>query len=613
MESDPDFDGASPKKLVMPKPEDGDSNKTVEASTLSRQIKSLKEMIASGEDLQNYLKSRGKEEDPDAAKLLEGHYRELKGLEFIEAYRKQTGKDRVSAPYSVFDGTNKIFDSTEPTSDAAGPNLDEKNAMFRDFDDSESGDDSSKQIKVLSEESDSDFDDVEVDTSYLRKAAASSPTTDAVDEALAPFVDKYGLAITPADIMPLSQLAESVNSAAAELRTNPSAETNKKYKESLQAFLNHRAAMIQRAHEEYIIPGDMKQDWELTADSLLSVSELKLINAAIKPAKSIAPGVPSFGARKFSPKVNRKNAPSWEATLKTAREIDQVNKDNPIKDLAPNWEVQSFEEKLVADENSFFDASGAPAAGVRAGVAGHIVRLISRANAMDQLKDFMTPGTIRLRDSSGVYVGNFTVNSDSGFGNKGKRYATDEEINASLDSIMNAGGKLHLPGTAGSVAAGDVLGDKDMDIFLTSSDRELSAVVAKFGRERNALAYATPFFGITVFADRVRYSQSKFDSGSDKQEGTPMDWWSSKINPNTMETWDHTMKHEIGHIVDARQSTLSNSNGFGSIGSPSRYGRKDSKEKFAELFAKYMRGEPVSDTFMAILRAKGLLKSQGNN
>lgn len=484
--------------------------------------------------------------------------------------------------------------------------------MFRDFDESEQGGDGeAKQIKVLSEESDSDFDDVEVDTSYLRKAAASSPTTDAVDEALTPFVDTYGLAVDPVDIISLSQAAEAVNKAAADLRATPSAETNKKYKESLQAFLNHRAYMIQRAHQNFIIPGDMKKDWELTADSLLSVGELKLINAAIRPAKSIVPGVPGTRAQKFVPKPNRKNAPNWEATLETAKKMDQVNKDNPIKDLAPNWEVQSFEENLITAENSFFDASGAPQAGMRAGVPVHIVRMISRANAMDGVKDFMTPGTMRLRDSSGVYVGNFTVNSS--LGGNGKRHATDEEINASLDSIMNAGGKLHLPGTAGSVAAGDVLGDKDMDIFLTSPDRELSGVVAKFGRERKALAYATPFFGITVFVDRVRSSKSDFDRGTSKQEGTPMDWWSSKINPNTMETWDHTMKHEIGHIVDARSNTLSNSSGFGSIGSPSQYGRKNSKEKFAELFAKYMRGEPVSDTFMNILRTKGLLKSQQNN
>jgi DNA-binding MarR family transcriptional regulator len=111
-------EGPPSQKLVMPKPEEGRSNKTVEASTLFKEIKALKESIANGEELQNYLKSRGREEDPDMAKLLDRQYRELRGLEFVEAYRKQTGKDRVSAPYSVFDGTNKIFDSVKPSPDA---------------------------------------------------------------------------------------------------------------------------------------------------------------------------------------------------------------------------------------------------------------------------------------------------------------------------------------------------------------------------------------------------------------------------------------------------------------------------------------------------------------
>lgn len=492
------------------------------------------------------------------------------------------------------------------------PDFDEKNAMFRDF---EPGEDSNPgQVKVLSEESDSDFDDVEVDTSYLRKAAASSPTTDAVDESLSSFTDKYGLAgalVDLGDILSLSKAAEAVNDAAQELRSTPSAEANKKYKAALQSFLNHRAYVIQSAHRDFIFDGDMKKDWELAADSLLSVAELKLINAAIRPMKVSPSGAPGTAATKFVPKVNRQTAPNWEKTLESARTMDQTNKDNPIQGLASNWEVQSFEKELVAADLIALDENGRPRSGLRKGISPHIAKLITRITTLDKFKDFMTNGTMQVRDSSGTYVGTLTINSASASGN-GRRYATDEEINASLDSIMNAGGKLHLPGTAGSVAAGDVLGDKDMDIFLTSAGRELTDVVKKHGKDSKALAYASPFFGITVFVDRTRNSKADTDRGS-KQEGTPMDWWSTKINPNTMETWDHVMKHEIGHIVDARQSTLSSSNGFGSIGSPSKYGQKDSKEKFAELFAKYMRGEPVSDAFMAILKDKGLLKSQQNN
>jgi hypothetical protein len=289
--------------------------------------------------------------------------------------------------------------------------------------------------------------------------------------------------------------------------------------------------------------------------------------------------------------------------------MDQTNKNNPIKDLAPNWEVQSFEDKLLKDEGSLFDKDGMPVAGMRAGVSPRIVKLLTRATGMAAVQDFMTVGTMQLKDSSGVYAGLLTINSGL---TKGKRYATDEEINAALDSIMDAGGKLHLPGTAGSVAAGDILGDSGMNIFLTSSGRELTAITSVHGKETKALAYATPLLGVTVFVDRTRNSKMDNDRGT-PLEGTPMDWWSSKINPNTMDTWDHTMKHEIGHVVDFRHKTLSDTSNFGSVSSPSRYGRKNSKEKFAELFAKYMRGEQVSDTFMAILRTKGLLKSQQNN
>jgi len=588
MESDPDFDGAAkPSNLFGPT--------YVDKIDPNAYFSPGRRQYGGAWDSKDYWIN------PDGTRVIA----DVDDINKFEMFQKPDGTKKTQSEM-----LRDLEKSKKPSPDATGPNLNEKNAMFRDFDDSESGDDSSKQVKVLSEESDSDFDDVEVDTSYLRKAAAPSPTTDAVDEALAPFVDTYGLAASPGDIMSLSQAADSVNKAAAELRANPSAETNKKYKESLQAFLNHRAYMIQRAHEEYIIPGDMKKDWELPADSLLSVSELKLINAAIKPSKSYGSGIGGGRVQKFSPKVNRKNAPNWAATLETAREMDQTNKNNPIKDLAPNWEVQSFEDKLVAGESDLLDANGAPMAGLRTGVSVHIVKLLSRASVLQEVRDFMTVGTMQLKDSSGVYAGKLTINSGL---TKGKRYATDEEINAALASIMDAGGKLHLPGTAGSVAAGDILKDNGMDIFITSSGRELTAITSMHGTERKALAYATPLFGITVFADRVRDSQSDFDRGSSKQEGTPMDWWSSKINPNTLETWDHTMKHEIGHIVDARSSTLSNDNSFGSIGSPSKYGRKNSKEKFAELFAKYMRGEPVSDTFMAILRNKGLLKSQQSN
>ena len=103
--------------LVMPKAKDNEPQTTYEATTLSRKIKELKDSIASTEDLVSYMAKRGRdlnETDPGVVKDLERDKNKLKGLEFVEAYRKQTGKNRVTAPDSVLSGTNEMF--TGPTS-----------------------------------------------------------------------------------------------------------------------------------------------------------------------------------------------------------------------------------------------------------------------------------------------------------------------------------------------------------------------------------------------------------------------------------------------------------------------------------------------------------------
>jgi antirestriction protein ArdC/DNA polymerase III epsilon subunit-like protein len=98
--------------LVMPKAKDGESQTTYESSTLSRKIKSLKDSIASTDDLISYMEGRGRnlaETDPEVMRDYEKNKAKLKGLEFVESYRKQTGKNRVTAPNSVLDGTNEMF------------------------------------------------------------------------------------------------------------------------------------------------------------------------------------------------------------------------------------------------------------------------------------------------------------------------------------------------------------------------------------------------------------------------------------------------------------------------------------------------------------------------
>ena len=101
--------------LIMPKTKDNESQTTYEASTLSKMIQAVKDSIASTEDLISYMTRTGRdlnETDPGVIRGLERDKTKLKGLEFVEAYRKQTGKNRVTAPNSVLEGTNEIFASS---------------------------------------------------------------------------------------------------------------------------------------------------------------------------------------------------------------------------------------------------------------------------------------------------------------------------------------------------------------------------------------------------------------------------------------------------------------------------------------------------------------------
>ncbi len=425
-----------------------------------------------------------------------------------------------------------------------------------------------------------------------------------------PILEKYSNAPTgtggPGAFLNLGKLAAAVNDAASALRSNPTAENNNKYKAALQTFLNHRAYVIQSAHEKYIISGDMKEDWKLTADGLLSVSELKLINASIKPIQ--------FGEtrpRAFVPQRNRQKLQTWAETLELARQLDKINADNPIADLPDNWEYVSFEQQLRNPKDALVAPDGTRSSALRDEVPAQIAQIIDRLGALSPLEEFMTPGSARISDNSGTYQGVVTINS----GRNGGRVATDEEINAMLASMVSAGNIMHLPGTAGSIAAGDIIGDAPMNMFITDSGRELRIKVAANGPEKPgslAIAYANGRYGITVFVNKAREAKRSIDSGANKAEGSPFDHFSTNIAKNSMEIWDHVVTHEVGHVVAARNN-VNVGNETRGITAPSTYGRQDADEKFAELFAKYMRGEAVSPVFMDILRKRGLLKSQRNN
>lgn len=364
--------------------------------------------------------------------------------------------------------------------------------------------------------------------------------------------------------------------------------------------------MIQKAHQNYVIPGDMKEDWKLTADSILSVGELTLINASIKPVDADTRNNPNQNTSRFAARHNRPKILNLDEIDATVAELDKKNAENPIEGLAANWEVATFASALSP---SAIDTDSAQLLSGIYGMPAALTEVFAKAMAVEKLSEHMRPGVIRLQDSSGNYSGIITINDGSFNG----RVASVEEINSMLGTVMSVGNVMHLPGTPGAVASKDLLGDTGMDIFITDANRELRYKVGLAGRVReNVLAYANTLYGVTIFSERVRESKRDRDRGlRDNLTGGPNSHFSNDIKPDTMDVWEHVTAHEVGHVVAGRAG-VDVSREQANKPAPSLYGGASSDEKFAEYFALYMKTGKAPEWFIDILRSRNLLKSQQN-
>lgn len=450
-------------------------------------------------------------------------------------------------------------------------------------------------IKINSEESDPEFDDVEVDLSQLRKPAASASSASAVEESNKVLVDKYGMAVGfggAFDIKTLHARQVRVNTAAENLRNSPTPENNKEYKKALLDMLNLRSWLIHNAHNNFVIPGDPKQDSLLESDPLLSVAELKLINASITPKH------PLKGVVSSRKSYNRQSLPTWDGLLEEAKLIDEEAKTKPISGISDNWEYGSV-EKIMLDAEAQLKTAVID--------VGGLTDIVSRLGAFGKVKAYLGRGTVVLTDSSGRYSGNFIVN-----GRNGRRMATDSQINASIEALLASSDKIEMPGTPG--AQGKYSFDIGFDVLLTTTQYEHEDSKTT-SAEQGVQAYANPSRGVTVLIDRLTRTQETVDNGrvsGSHIDGSPSAMWSTKVEPNTNDALTHGVIHEVGHMV-AFRALLSKNEMRGDGQAPSRYGRESEHENFAEYYARYMRTGDAPDWFMKILRQRNLLKSQQNN
>lgn len=461
------------------------------------------------------------------------------------------------------------------------------------FEDSDDAGPLSGLIKINSEESDPDFDDVEVDLSQLRKPASGASSASAVDNSNKALAEKYGFAIALGNILDIKTLHTKqvkVNEAAENLKNSPTPENNKKYKEALLDMLNLRSWLIHSAHSQFVIPGDAKQDSMLEADPLLSVAELKLLNASITPKHPLRGPVP----RKS---FNRQSIPNWSEAIEEAKAIDEQAKANPITGIPDNWQTGSV-EKMMLDAKTL----------VRSTLIdmGGLTDLVAEVAAYNRVQTFFGRGTVVLNDSSGRYSGNFIVN-----GRGGKRLATDAQVKASLEAVLSSGNVIDMPGTQ-SARGKYGSENRGFDVLITTTQYEYPESKTT-SAEQGVQAYANPVRGVTILADRLNRTQETVDSGLAKDiDGGPNSLWSTKIDKNTQDAITHGVIHEIGHMI-AFRSGLSKTEMRGDGQAPSRYGRESEHENFAEYYAKYIRTGDAPDWFMKILRQRNLLKSQRNN
>jgi hypothetical protein len=87
-------------------------------------------------------------------------------------------------------------------------------------------------------------------------------------------------------------------------------------------------------------------------------------------------------------------------------------------------------------------------------------------------------------------------------------------------------------------------------------------------------------------------------------------WFSTAIRKGTMDLWDHTTAHEIGHMI-AFKLGLSEAQQGRDV-APSKYGKHSAWENFAEYYARYIRTSQAPPWFIDLLQSRGLLKSQQN-
>lgn len=490
-----------------------------------------------------------------------------------------------------------------------------------------------RSAEVNEEESDSDFDDVEVDFSHQLTDSSAAPGTDALRDLVDKFYPIYGTAATKENMATLVILGRTgdrlIEKAQALISDPKSASAKKEYKQALQKYLDSRAGLMTMVNNRFVINGaDLKNDIKLAGDPLLTPSELVQINASISP-------IDEYGDKV----VDRPQSGTFRKRMPTEAEIEKMVSaskiDNPITGMPSGWEQISPYDVAMRDIASTLssmygltdlnDLGSLSVKNMNSALmykAKTIAGLLSPATGMVDLRP-------RIIDTTGNYKGTVLVATRQRDGS-GPRIATDDEINQVLRTASELASNVNMPDSNGYVNPdpNSVPSTVSTNIYITQTGQEHPIHLLKGQADARTMAYASPLTGVTIFIDKTRSAQMMTDAERLSDSGKVH--FSTKAKPGTLDNLTHTTLHELGHVIQfayisdkniregwraipnrrGGDETWEKPSGLGSI---SGYGDSSPYEHFAESFAKYQITGEATPEFMQIMRSLGILKSQRNN
>jgi DNA polymerase III epsilon subunit-like protein len=471
----------------------------------------------------------------------------------------------------------------------------------------DSGTQTSGAPEFNSDESDSDFDDVEVEFDVPAQKATAPVGYSVVDGLIEDLTEKYGptiaavSAIGEAYIIKLGRLANEVNEAANNYKQTQDAGDKKLYMDKLLQMLDLRAGIILKANNNSLSKRNSVADSKLSGDPLLSTGELALINSKITPRNELGQSdISNISSNPYEVQRRRETSVATLSELKAELAAKDA-KAPKITGLPDGWQSYGLVQAL---DDTIEQATriGQSLYGVNNPAVG---RLLGLKRAIKQSEIWKNDAAASFKDSTGKYPGTLRIAKGKSSG----LAATPEEIRTIVASVSNFGDKIDMkPGSADFY-----------DMFITPTaglkDHPIRRARAEIGLMRKTkpetLAYFSEVTGTVYFIDRIRASQAGHNSGETKTDGGANSWWSVEIRPNSSDVLDSTVHHELGHAA-ADAAGINTTKELGSRPAPSRYGGKNNNEKFAEYMSKYIRTGEAPPWFIDLLRSKGLLKSQQN-